>query len=125
MIFKFAGRMPTQNEYIRAERGNKYAAAEMKKTWTEAVAWTAREQIAKGLQTGIKRASIEFVWRVKNERTDPDNICFAKKFVLDGLVMAGVLVNDGFKNIAGLSDNFVVDTDEGVEAKITVWEGKI
>jgi len=30
------GELPTLNEYIRAERGSRWAAAKMKKGWTDA-----------------------------------------------------------------------------------------
>lgn len=50
-----------------------------------------------------------FTWYCPNKRKDPDNISFAKKFILDGLQVAGVIENDGWKQIAGFSDAFYLD----------------
>ena len=41
-----------------------------------------------------------------NRRTDPDNIAFQKKFILDGFVAAGLLSNDGWGEIAGWTEKF-------------------
>ena len=44
-----------------------------------------------------------FRWHVKS-RHDSDNIAFAKKYVLDGMVKAGVLENDNPKCVRHLKD---------------------
>lgn len=41
-----------------------------------------------------------------NEKRDLDNICFAKKFILDALVKARVLENDNKSHIHGFIDKF-------------------
>jgi hypothetical protein len=62
-----------------------------------------------GIQS-VERAKIGFTWYEKDRRRDPDNISGAgKKPILDGLVRAGVLPNDGWSVIEGLSDLFSVD----------------
>ena len=38
--------------------------------------------------------TVRFTWVEGNRRRDIDNVAFAKKFVLDGLVQAGVIGND-------------------------------
>ena len=53
---------------------------------------------------------IEFHWRSMDKKHDPDNICFAKKFILDGMVKARIITNDGWEQIAGFMDTFRVDT---------------
>lgn len=94
------------NTYIRAERTNKFMAASIKKRETEAVFWLCKKQ---GLKQAKKRVSIDFYWYIKNERKDPDNIAFAKKYILDGMVDAGVLVKDSLKYIEGFKDHFITD----------------
>lgn len=92
------GRFPTLNEYIRIERGNRYAAASTKRKHTEMVAWQVKTQgQAKG------KNDFTFIWYTST-RADPDNIAFAKKFILDGLQMAGVIENDNQKHVGRLSD---------------------
>jgi Holliday junction resolvase RusA-like endonuclease len=98
------GGLTDLNTYIQAERGNRYSAADMKKTNTQICTL-----YAKRLQPITKRVQVNFTWYCANEKKDPDNICFAKKYILDGLVKAGVLANDGWKQIKGFTDNFEVD----------------
>ena len=45
---------------------------------------------------------IELLWETVNNRIDPDNIYFAVKFILDGVVKAGILKSDGRKNIRNI-----------------------
>ena len=52
---------------------------------------------------------ITFRWLCKNKKKDKDNIAFAKKFILDGLVEAGVIKNDGWDDIEGFQDEFEID----------------
>ncbi len=42
-------------------------------------------------------------------RTSGGNIRFALKFILDGLVEAGVLPNDSWRYVGDISDSYVVD----------------
>lgn len=103
------GELTDLNEYIRQERGNKYAGANTKRTETDYVCWTVKQRY-KPIRSD-KRVRVLFTWFCKNQRKDPDNIAFAKKFILDGLVTAGILEGDGWKYIKGLSDDFEVDKE--------------
>jgi Holliday junction resolvase RusA-like endonuclease len=98
--------LPTLNEYISAERTNKYIASAMKKKATNRVAIIAmsqtREQIA-------YKVDIVFTWFAPNNKLDHDNIAFAKKFVLDGLVQAKILPIDSVKFVGNFKDIFGLD----------------
>ncbi len=51
-------------------------------------------------------------WYEPSRRRDLDNIsAFGRKVIQDGLVQAGVLENDGWKQICGFVDEFFVDTE--------------
>jgi hypothetical protein len=118
MIFKyvFKGSFISLNEYINYERMQKYIAASIKKRETERVYYEALSQ-KKGQVN--KKIFIVFHWFVKDKKKDKDNIAFAKKFILDGLVLAKVLKNDGFDEIEGFLDFFSVDPkDERVEVTL-------
>ena len=53
---------------------------------------------------------IEFDWYMANKRRDCDNISSSKKFLIDALVKAGVLRNDGWEETSGgFEDNFYID----------------
>lgn len=100
------GRMVGLNDYSDAERKHRQVAAKIKKEETERVAWIAKTQ----LPVFTKPIYLTFVYREPNRKRDKDNIAFAKKFILDGLVMAGVIPNDTWAWISGWSEGFVVDT---------------
>lgn len=90
------GEFETLNPYINAERTNKFMAAKIKKVETERVMLQSR------LMPPVTDypVIIHFEFMRENSKSDPDNVDFAKKFILDGLVKAGVLRNDTCKEIA-------------------------
>jgi hypothetical protein len=101
------GTLPSLNEYINAERRNRFLAAKMKKEATEFVYYSV-------LNTPpVQEYPIHahFVWYTPNNRSDPDNISWAVKFVFDGLQLAGVIRNDGRKEIASITHSFFTDKD--------------
>ncbi len=116
------GPLPGTNEVIGAARSNKYASSKQKKEYTELVAWKAREAKLPKMQ----RIDIAFHWYEPSKRRDKDNISGGAKFVLDGLVQAGVIENDGWKQIGDILHFFAVDkANPRVEIEITeIGEGK-
>lgn len=70
----------TLNDYINAERSNKYKAAKLKKEYTELF---AREFTDERITNPV---DVHFIWHLKNKRRDIDNISFMQKFILDGMV---------------------------------------
>ena len=105
------------NEYINAERSNRYAGASIKRAETNAVAL-----MLKGKEP-IKEypVKLKFTWYVANKRMDGDNRSFAKKFILDGMAKAGVIKNDNLNHIIGFVDEFVfVDSKAKEKVEIEV-----
>ena len=102
--------LTTLNEYINAERRNKYLASKIKKSNTSAVCNIAKS-VGFQLPTGLYDVHIN--WYKPNNKTDHDNISFAKKFVLDGLVEAGAIAKDSPKVINNFSDYFYLCRDIG------------
>lgn len=98
------------NKYINAERTNRFMAAKLKKDMT---ALFEREFINHEPING--RFAMSFNWYMKNKRKDPDNIAFQKKFILDGMIKAGVIQNDNINTVIGFCDNFIVKGHEGVK----------
>lgn len=112
----------TCNEYIDAERANKFKGAEIKKIETERVRWAC----VGVLPVKAYPIRIDFVWWCPSKRIDPDNIAFAKKFILDGLQKAGVIKNDSWDYTSrGFSDTFRLakefNHDVGVGIFIHEW----
>lgn len=101
-----SGELTDLNTYVRAERGNKYAGASLKEKDTNRVYWECKSQKLKPINVPVR---VECMWFCKNKKKDKDNTSFAKKGILDGLVKAGVLENDGWDQIVGFQDSFAVD----------------
>jgi len=102
--FEIPGRLPGLNEIVAAAKSHFGAYAKMKHEHTTAIAW-----IAKKLPT-YKRVALVITWYEPDRRRDPDNIMAGQKFILDGLVMAGVIPDDSQKHIQGIVHRF--DTDK-------------
>lgn len=108
-------RFPTLNEYIDCERGSTIAAAAMKKKCTEQV----KEQcLLQQIQPVNGKVDLLFEWH-SSTRHDPDNVAFAKKFILDGLQAASVLENDNRKFIGTMADEIIQDDEDYVILHIT------
>lgn len=99
-------RLPGLNDYIDAERGNRYAAASLKKNVEMKLRLYIRQQCKIQFTQPV---SITYVWVEPSRRRDKDNIAWAKKLVQDALVKAGVLQGDGWRHIESFSDRFKVD----------------
>lgn len=94
------------NEYILAERSGKINGAKIKKQQTDSVYYLTRSQKFK---LEPKKHDVIFTWYKPDNRKDHDNICFAKKFILDGVVNAGILPGDTHKYINNFQDKFIID----------------
>lgn len=101
IICKIPLKLPGLNEYTAACRGNCYAGAKMKKQAEQSIMPYIRR-----LPYLSDPVTIRFIWSDKGRR-DYDNICFAKKFILDALVKAGKLPDDNRKHVTGFVDDFV------------------
>lgn len=96
------------NAYIQAERSNRFAASTIKEAETNRVYWECKKQKLKKIEHPV---NIYYTWFCKNKKKDKSNIAFARKFIEDGLVKAGVLENDGWNNIIGFNDIFIISKD--------------
>ena len=101
------GTLPGLNEYIDAERSNKYKASAMKRQAQKLIGFMIKSQL-RGVRFN-KPVIIHYTWIEPNRRRDKDNIAFAKKFIQDSLVACRVLENDGWKHIEHFTDSFGVD----------------
>ena len=94
-------KLPSLNEYINACRTNRYAGAEMKAKIEENIGYYIYS-----LPRFEKSVKIHFHWIEGNKRRDLDNVCFAKKFILDAMVKSGKLKDDNRKCVSGFIDSF-------------------
>ncbi|GEO70464.1 endodeoxyribonuclease [Levilactobacillus acidifarinae] len=104
------GILPSLNEYVNRERSNRYSAAGLKHKYTTLCSVYTRA----GMNAGIHfnwPCRLKFTWYLKDKRKDPDNVAFAKKFILDGFQQCGFLDNDNLKHITGFVDEFYIDKE--------------
>lgn len=116
------GVYPGLNEYIEAERGNRYSAAGMKKDMQRVIGLCIRAQL--GRLHIANPVVMHYAWFEPNRRRDRDNIVFARKFIQDALTGCGVLQNDGWGNILWFTDAVFKDAKRPrVEILIVEVEG--
>lgn len=101
--------LPTLNEYVNAERSNRFIAAAMKKEFTETCSKCALQMPKLPEQY---RYDIEVFWTLPNAKKDPDNVFFGIKFILDGVVAAGKIKNDGMKQFRNIHHRPLVVKDK-------------
>lgn len=108
--YDFPIRLPDKNSYTNANRTNKYAGNGVKKKTEQDLVLLMRSQ---GIVKFEKQVRFHAEWYDKNKRRDPSNIAAAKDFILDAMQTAGVLRNDGWKEIKGFKDDFFISKEEG------------
>ena len=92
------------NEYTKYNRTNKYAGAGAKKKEQQYIILCVKKQLG---NLKIEKPVIgHFTWIEENKRRDLDNVCFAKKFILDSMVKAGKLKDDNRNFVKGFRDDF-------------------
>ena len=114
-------RFPCRNQQEAAARSNRFAAASMKKKYTE----IARVYFAKYGVQNIGLSEFTFTWIEPNRKKDPDNISGGVKFIFDGMQKAGFLKNDGWKNVAKISHKFLTSSRIGVFVDVVdLWDNE-
>lgn len=101
------------NEYITAERTNKYLGAKIKRDTTHFVMMSVMNK--EKIKTPCR---LKFTWMISNKRRDLDNIAFAKKFILDGFVKAKIIPSDNLNHIIGFIDEFELSNKVGVRIEV-------
>lgn len=101
------------NTYINNNRANRMQGAKSKRAYTRLCAVSVKAAINQGLEIKEDEMPIDlhFKWYVPSKHKDKDNIAFGKKFILDGMLKAGLLENDGWKQIGNFKDSFYVDKE--------------
>ena len=94
-------KLPSCNDYIRVCRANKIEAARMKRKIEQQIGWYILD-----LPKFNKPVKIHFHWIEGTKRRDLDNICFAKKFILDALVKFQKMKDDNRKYVYAFRDTF-------------------
>ena len=119
--FTIHGTLPGLNDYLKAERkrsGKFNCGNEMKQKCQSVISAVIQSEFNR-LQ--IRRpVTIHYIFYEPTKRRDLDNIsATAHKFVQDALVSCGVLQDDGWNEIRGFTDCFMIDRkNPRIEIKI-------
>lgn len=108
MVIEIPGRLPGTNEIIAAAKkgkGKYQPYSIMKSEWTHTIAWLAKKLPA------YNRVDIIITWYEPDRRRDPDNITGGTKFILDSLVVAGVIKDDSQRYINSIKHLWGVDRE--------------
>lgn len=102
------GRLSGFNEYVNACRTNRHKGNKLIQDAEETVIWQIKQQL-KGVHIN-KPVILKYDFYEPNKKRDLDNISgFAHKVIQDALVKAGVLKDDGWREITGYLDQFYCD----------------
>ncbi|MGG5359374.1 RusA family crossover junction endodeoxyribonuclease [Enterococcus sp. DIV0240a] len=104
------GELTDLNKFINSQRTNRYVGAKLKKQNTE----KCRDAFLLAKATGFKVPipfDLQITWYCKNKRKDKDNTSFGIKFILDGMIEAGIIQNDGWGEVNGFEHRFEVDKE--------------
>ena len=124
--FVIADRMPGLNEFIKAHDKDYHKGNQMKQRETDRAAWSAK---AAHVPRFDRPVTVHFLWVEPNRKRDVDNVAFAKKFILDGLVRASVIVTGvqtcalPIWHVTGFSDRFAIDK-ERPRIEVTIVEAE-
>lgn len=99
-------RFPSLNELIGAANRNHFDGGKLKKRFTRIAESYAREAATRAKWTAPDGpVTIELAWVEPNRRRDQDNVTSGQKFLLDGLVGAGVIRDDSQQYVPQPSTN--------------------
>lgn len=116
MQIKIPMKLPSLNQYINECRRNKFAGNTLKKAVQGDI-----KLFLKKLPHYRNPIFITFTWVENNKRRDLDNICFAKKFILDAMQELEIIPNDNQKYIKGFMDLFDYDDIAYVLVNVEEW----
>lgn len=118
MKFEIPMKLPSLNDYIRVCRSNKYLANKYKADIEQEIGLYLMK-----MPKWDKPIKIHFTWIESRKNRDLDNICFAKKFILDAMVKYGKLHDDNRKYVKGFTDSFEYGKETKVIVEIEVLDG--
>jgi len=97
------GTLPTMNEIVELSKQHWSKYSGMKKQYTALV------EISANSLPNLPQADYVITWYCKDKRQDKDNIMAGQKFIFDGLMAAGKIKNDGWKQVRDVLHRFEVD----------------
>lgn len=120
MLITIPTKLPSLNEVINANRGNKYAGNTMKKNIDALLCLYIKNQC----KVKYKRIFIKIDWYESTKKRDFDNIVSATKFILDALVKCQVIPNDGWKQIEPVLNHNIHHDKDNPRVEILILDAE-
>lgn len=117
--FEIPLKLPSLNDYIRECRTNKYLANSYKARIETEIGYFLTK-----MPRYDKSIKIHFTWVESTKKRDLDNICFAKKFILDAMVRFGKLKDDNRNCVCAFTDSFEYAKENKVIVEIVEVENE-
>lgn len=110
---------PGTNELIGEAKSNRYRYGGLKRTYTLIACSYAAEAARQARWRRPKgRVSVTCRWFERDARRDPDNVMGGVKWLLDGIVKAGVIADDSQRYVGRISHEIGIRRNAGVEVVI-------
>lgn len=103
--FTIEERLPTFNKIIDKAKRHWGAYKSEKQHYTEMIAWIVKAQIKENYDC----INLKFRWYCADKRTDKDNIMAGQKYIIDGIVSAGIIKDDNWAYIDRIEHEFYHD----------------
>jgi len=103
--FFIPGEFTTLNQHLAAANSNRHECARIKRDETYRVTLAARE-VPKIRNYPV---DLHLTWYRVNRKSDPDNVAFAIKYILDGLQIADVMKQDTWECVRKITHEFRID----------------
>ena len=103
------GRLAGANEYILKCRTDRVGAARFKakqEKYIQAAVLNCLHRKPFPFQNPVV---MHYIWYEPDKRRDKDNVVFGRTFIQDALVAQGLLKGDGWRWVAGFTDEVTVD----------------
>lgn len=107
--FTIPGRLSGLNEHDTKSRSHAQAGGRHKKEQQSLVEYSIMAAGAPRVPASWYPLRVTFRWYEANRMRDPDNIAFAKKYILDAMQTMRTIEGDGWRHIAQLEDEFYID----------------
>lgn len=109
---------PSLNETINFARTGKYVSSGIKKKWNKLIADNSTHLKP---YSPKRKVWLHFTWILKSKMKDFDNVSSGIKYILDGLVIAGIIKDDSQKYVGNrLIHEFIIDREKGDRCLVTI-----
>lgn len=111
----------SMNDSVPANRWARMKRREAEQAWKQA-AWAAVRSAPVPSVSGVATLTVEFGTDRPNQRRDPHNVMPTVKYLIDGIVRAGALVDDSARYLRTTEPIFTSDIKPGMFRLTLEWE---